>query len=150
VPRRAVGSLVHTLTPIGLALYHQANARVAGDVSRTKLQATVAVSRMVGEEKLKDSQFMRESLEAIVAYCARQQGCPNQLPVATVDSVVQQITSLIRYNEQLANNRNDTELLAELYLKFSNSYAHSPAMRVTWLEDISSLHSSVRCASLLC
>jgi hypothetical protein len=120
----------------------QSNNQQVGDVSRTKLQATVAVSRMVGEEKLKDSHYMRESLEAVVAYCGREQN-ESRLPVAVVDGVVQQISSLIRYNEQLANNRNDTELLSELYLKFSNSYAHSPAMRITWLENLASLHSSV-------
>ena len=99
---------------------------------------------MVGEEKLKESHHLMECLKQVVAAAKERHGTGGALSPEEADKVVQQVTNLLTYNQRLANNRNDPHLMADLYLKFAQSYANSPAMRVMWLENLSTLHSSVR------
>lgn len=120
----------------------QVNYTTTGDVSRMKMQSTVAVSRMVGEEKFQACDNLRDGLGQLVAESEKRQQSEGAVPLSSVRNVAEQITNLLMYNQQLANNRHDQHLMADLYLKFAQSYASSPAMRVTWLENLASLHSS--------
>eukprot|EP01103_Thecamoeba_quadrilineata_P019234 TRINITY_DN769_c0_g2_i1.p1 TRINITY_DN769_c0_g2~~TRINITY_DN769_c0_g2_i1.p1 ORF type:complete len:1872 (+),score=378.58 TRINITY_DN769_c0_g2_i1:39-5654(+) len=116
----------------------QKNLKEVGNIHRMFVQSTVAISRLVGENRLKDYSLLNMSLESIKIFARSNVGSQFGL----IEDLINQIFALLRYNAQIAENSFDPEIVADIYHKISLSYFNSPNLRVTWLNNLSSFHES--------
>eukprot|EP01104_Vermistella_antarctica_P003930 TRINITY_DN1431_c0_g1_i1.p1 TRINITY_DN1431_c0_g1~~TRINITY_DN1431_c0_g1_i1.p1 ORF type:complete len:2060 (+),score=630.15 TRINITY_DN1431_c0_g1_i1:204-6383(+) len=138
---------VRSLASSSFYLMLRQNFRASGNLARMEVQSTVAISKLVGDPFLKDYTFLMSSLKAVDehAKCATADGSEDSESgggfVVAVSSMISQLFELIEYNKKIAENSFDPELTADLYVKISNSYFNSPNLRVTWLENLSAVHT---------
>jgi hypothetical protein len=118
------------------------NFEEVGDVERMKLQSTICLCKLLScEEKLKEYTNLRRSLETIGSYTAASVDTEQLKDL--IFSAVEQVSRLLRYNEQLVENDKNPQLMAELFLKIAESYITTPSLFITWLEALASHHSNV-------
>ncbi|GAM28663.1 hypothetical protein SAMD00019534_118390 [Acytostelium subglobosum LB1] len=110
------------------------NFATTNDVARMKVQSTVAISKLVGELKLDNSNNLTAFLSRVRAQL-KDHG--SQTFQNHVDELITRINTLIKYANTITANRSDIEMVAEMYYNIANNYFESPNLRVTWLENLS-------------
>ena len=106
-----------------------------------QLQSTISLCKLLsGENKVKEYSNLRKSLKTITSH---SQVDPDRTLGTMIENGINQISRLLRFNEQLAENDHNPEVMAELIYKIADSYAHSPNLRITWLEALATHHSDV-------
>jgi hypothetical protein len=103
--------------------------------SRTRLQSTIAVSRLTSI--FKDYTCLEQSLNAVSSYARRE--LPKEAQ-AEVDELCKKLMAVIKHSLQMAEHAHDPEMTADLYYQVSTGYTDSPDLRVTWLENLCTFH----------
>ncbi|EGC37649.1 hypothetical protein DICPUDRAFT_149722 [Dictyostelium purpureum] len=116
------------------------NFQTTKDISKIKIQSTVAISRLVGEIKLENS-YNLSSFLMKVRKLVKSNPDNTQVFINQVEEMLNRIDTLMKYSHIITENKNDPELVTEMYYKISNSYFESPNLRLTWLENLSKIHS---------
>ncbi|KYR00713.1 DOCK family protein [Tieghemostelium lacteum] len=116
----------------------QSNFSSTNDITKMKIQSTVAISRLVVEIKLENSSNLTIFLEKVISKC--KSGSNQQSFIDQVEEMIKKINTIIKYSNTIYANKNDPEMVAEMYYKISNSYFESPNLRLTWLENLSKIH----------
>lgn len=94
------------------------------------------------------TQNLRKSLEDIASF--RHPDTQEQF-VKQVEELTQRLKAILQDNDLIIQtNTSDPELIADLYHRISQSYAHSPDLRVTWLENLAKFHIKVWILFSLC
>ncbi|EGG18916.1 DOCK family protein [Cavenderia fasciculata] len=123
------------LSTIASSLFYfllESNFNVTNDITRMKVQSTVAFSKLVGEVKLENA-----SLNIFLSH-VKELTKAHQSSVfrAQIDEWILKINTLMKYSNTISENKSDCEMVAEMYYNISNSYFESPNLRVTWLENL--------------
>ena len=106
-----------------------------------QLQSTIALCRLLsGENKVKEYSNVRKSLQTILLHTKNEK---NETLRNMIENGIDQISRLLRFNERLAENDKNPEVMAELFIKIADSYRHSPNLRMTWLEALATHHADV-------
>lgn len=112
------------------------------DVERMKLQSTISLCKLLScEQKVKGYSFLRNSLTVVRDYAEKSD---DETLKELVVGAVHQVSRLLRFNEQLAENEDNPQLMAELLLKIANSYFHTPNLHMTWLEALAAHHQKAK------
>eukprot|EP00339_Tiarina_fusa_P001603 CAMPEP_0116997064 /NCGR_PEP_ID=MMETSP0472-20121206/641_1 /TAXON_ID=693140 ORGANISM="Tiarina fusus, Strain LIS" /NCGR_SAMPLE_ID=MMETSP0472 /ASSEMBLY_ACC=CAM_ASM_000603 /LENGTH=540 /DNA_ID=CAMNT_0004695853 /DNA_START=147 /DNA_END=1769 /DNA_ORIENTATION=+ len=108
------------------------------DVERMKLQSTISLCRLLScEQKVKGYANLRNSLTVVRDYSEQEE---NATLKEMIVGAVHQVSRLLRFNEQLAENDQNPQVMAELFLKIAHSYFHTPNLLMTWLEALAAHH----------
>jgi len=105
-------------------------------IARTRLQSTIAVSRLTGV--VKEYTHLRASLAAITNYSKRD-AFSNQIQSQT-DGLCKRLLEVIQHSVDMANFAYDKEMTNDLYYQVSLGYTDSPDLRVTWLDNLCNFH----------
>ncbi|KAN0034357.1 hypothetical protein ACTFIV_000860 [Dictyostelium citrinum] len=116
------------------------NFQSTKDISKMKIQSTVAISRLVGEIKLENSYNLSSFLMKVRKLVTQQEN-GDSVFINQVEEMLNRIDTLMKYSHTINQNKNDPELVSEMYFRISNSYFESPNLRLTWLENLSKIHS---------
>jgi len=116
----------------------ESNYKTTKDISKMKIQSTVAISRLVGEIKLENSNNLNIFLNRVMKETKNHE---SQAFITQVDEMIKRIHTLIKYSNTISANKNDPEMVSEMYYRISNSYFESPNLRLTWLENLSKIHT---------
>ena len=116
-------------------------------MERMKLQSTICLCKLLSaEQKVKEYTNLRLSLATVREYTENNQD-PEDLK-QMIFTNLQQVSRLLRFNEQLVENDQNPELMAELFLKIADSYLTTPNLFVTWLEALATHQTTVRLFSI--
>eukprot|EP01087_Luapelamoeba_hula_P013141 TRINITY_DN373_c1_g3_i4.p1 TRINITY_DN373_c1_g3~~TRINITY_DN373_c1_g3_i4.p1 ORF type:complete len:841 (+),score=126.50 TRINITY_DN373_c1_g3_i4:2132-4654(+) len=131
------------------------NFQERNNISRMKLQMTIAVERMVQATLGKEDSHLRRSLLAMSAY-AKTDKVPSPY-AAEVDELVRKLVTSMENHVRMGQYAYDPEITAELFLQTSFSYTNSPDLRVTWLSQLAEFHKknraleeSAQCKIVMC
>jgi len=104
-----------------------------------KLQATIGVSRLVGEGISAEETAFRHSLECIVkqAYSEKDEKFAKQ-----VEELTKRLFLVLSNSIKIDNYKYDPEMTADLYYEISQGYNDSPDLKVAWLHSLASLHAA--------
>jgi hypothetical protein len=145
------------------------NMRVANNIGRLKLRATIAMSSLAGGAAALDSNAMKSALEAVVRHTAaddgrrswalnahsslRHDGAKKEAQATSDDgdgdgadfekqlsALTQRLFGVLKNSILLAETKADAEMEADLLHRLSLNHADSPVLRVTWLENLAQRH----------
>lgn len=119
-----------------IALMLTLNYEAVHDTKRTKIQATLAASRLVVEETV-DTEKLLRFFKMIDNAAASD---PADAFRHAVSDVTSRITSLLNYHAKITSTR-DPDTLSDLYYETALGYDESPDLRVTWLENLATKHA---------
>eukprot|EP00026_Physarum_polycephalum_P000113 Phypoly_transcript_00113.p1 GENE.Phypoly_transcript_00113~~Phypoly_transcript_00113.p1 ORF type:complete len:2230 (+),score=343.31 Phypoly_transcript_00113:65-6691(+) len=121
----------------------QKNLTETSNIARTKAQATVAISRLVGAGKLQDYSAFHQSMTELMTMERDQRG-DDGLKEGVVEETAKKILNLVKDTAKLAST-NDAESVAEIYYRISLVYTETPNMRLTWLDNLANHHRKSKC-----
>ena len=114
-----------------------------GNFARTKLQATIAVSKLCGTEAgIKEFSQLKKTLE-YVAKLAKKEF--NSVSLGDdVEDLTKRLFKVISDSIKISEHSFDPEMTADLTYQVSIGYTQSPDLRVTWLENLVKFHKDQR------
>jgi len=119
------------------------NFQERGNIARMKLQLTIGTERMVTEGyKPKEDTHLRRSLAAI-AEMARMDENVTESFAEEVENLIDRLDAALENQYKIAQTKHDPEATCQLYLQTSESYTHSPDLRVIWLNNLAEFHKKL-------
>lgn len=108
-----------------------------------KLQATIAVSKLVGEGSNMDPIEFKTTLQAVGDYAQKDPNVPSHFK-AEVLKLSERLFTVLLNSIKIQEFSYDPEMTADLYWEISRGYAASPDLRAAWLQNLATYHESVR------
>ena len=122
---------------------NQDNYRRCGNFSRMKLQATSALSRLVGESAEIVPEQFQHSLSTVAEFAQQDKSMPDTFKTQ-VSELMNRLFSVLRSSKEKEEYAYDPEKTADLYYDISKGYIASPDLRATWLSNLAIYQESVR------
>jgi hypothetical protein len=122
----------------------QKNLEETSNIARTKAQATIAISRLVGAGKLQDYTGFHHSMTELMTLEKALRGGEEGAKRGVVEETAIRILNLVKDTAKLAS-KNEPESVAEIYYRISIGYSDTPNMRLTWLDNLANHHRKFKC-----
>jgi hypothetical protein len=125
-----------------LCVLARENQRRVGHIARVKLQATIAVSKLVRrgmEHASSDLSF--ELLQSALREAARAVTASDSVLGAELTALAERSVQVLRDSQRIAEFRWDPETTADLYYDIARGYSDAPDLRVVWLANLSKFHA---------
>eukprot|EP00026_Physarum_polycephalum_P000247 Phypoly_transcript_00247.p1 GENE.Phypoly_transcript_00247~~Phypoly_transcript_00247.p1 ORF type:complete len:1883 (+),score=221.77 Phypoly_transcript_00247:138-5651(+) len=126
-----------------LFLMIHTNNQTMNNILRMKLQATIAISRLVGDLMGQDFDYTKGCLEAVAKHIKTnypkvqtQQGSMTQ----QIEELNERLFGVVRDSIKISLHSYDPEMTAELYSNISRGFMESPDLRVAWLQNLATFH----------
>ena len=123
------------------------------DLMRVKVDLAVGTSKLIGttsNSKRRVFAPLLISITALKKYAYDQQLIENAAKTEKsnvseewypkFEEIVNHMVKLIEDSSKLEMNVKDAEMMQDLYISIERSFIGSPALRITWLENLSQLH----------
>ena len=108
-----------------------------------KLQATIAVSRLVGEGSEMDPDQFKATLMSVSDYAQQDSKVPTRFKEEVLNLTERLFTVLLN-SIRIQEFSYDPEMTEDLYWEISRGYVASPDLRAAWLQNLASFHETVR------
>lgn len=131
ITRSEAGSLIYMMI--------KTNFQIRGNFSRTKLQSTIAISKLCGEAEGKEFQYLQKTLD-YAAKLAKKEFKDNPLG-NDVGNLVIRLFAVIKDSLNIAKYSYDPETIIDLTYQVSLGYKESPDLRLTWIENLITRHT---------
>eukprot|EP01127_Copromyxa_protea_P019111 TRINITY_DN6125_c0_g1_i1.p1 TRINITY_DN6125_c0_g1~~TRINITY_DN6125_c0_g1_i1.p1 ORF type:complete len:2110 (-),score=401.82 TRINITY_DN6125_c0_g1_i1:18-5717(-) len=124
-----------------------ANIDEAEHIARTKLQTTIATTRLVGEENAGNEDSFRILLDTFGVVTkffqnSTEKDCFGSPLSKQMKELQTKINKIIEGYVKMQEYRYDPEMMAFLYEDIACQLLDSPDERITWLESLSSFHEN--------
>jgi hypothetical protein len=113
-------------------------------IVRAHVQSTIAISELVSQIKEKSDNHLRRSLFVISNFPAHESVVKAVEFSKETSELMKRLRTVLTSSAQMKEYHNDPERLADLYFDLAQSYASSPELRKTWLNNMLQLHRSQR------
>jgi hypothetical protein len=125
-----------------LCVLARENQRRVGHIARVKLQATIAVSKLVrrGMERA-SSDLSFELLQSSLREAARALTATDRALGAELTALAERSVQVLRDSQRIAEFRWDPETTADLYYDIARGYSDAPDLRVVWLANLAKFHA---------
>jgi hypothetical protein len=125
-----------------LCVLARENQRRVGHIARVKLQATIAVSKLVrrGMERAQ-SDMSFELLQLSLREAARALTATDRALGAELTALAERSVQVLRDSQRIAEFRWDPETTADLYYDIARGYSDAPDLRVVWLANLAKFHA---------
>ena len=126
-----------------LYLMIKVNYQVRNNFARTKLQSTIAVSRLCGESNVKDFTNLEKALTNVSRLAKKEfeQKFNNIAMGKDVEDLISRLFKIIRDSMKISEYSFDPEMIADLTYAVSIGYKDSPDLRVAWLGNLLRCHT---------
>ncbi|XP_014666695.1 PREDICTED: dedicator of cytokinesis protein 9-like [Priapulus caudatus] len=108
--------------------------------TRVHLQAIISVSQLLGDAVGLNNARFQESLSNINNYANTDKAIQHTPFPAEVKDLTKRIRTVLMATAQMKEHENDPEMLVDLQHSLANSYASTPELRHTWLENMARIH----------
>lgn len=142
---RYCNSRVHKLREEAAATYAilvESNFKETRNIARTRLQTTIAITKMVGQSEELDFERLQNSFSAVTRYFEKFNNVDALgVPIAKqLKELEVKIDNIIKDNKKMRQYQYDPEMMADLYYGISREFLESPDERITWLESLATFH----------
>ncbi|KJE96095.1 Dock7 protein [Capsaspora owczarzaki ATCC 30864] len=108
--------------------------------SRVKVQATIALSRLVGSGIKINDVFLQRALATCGEYAAQDKEMTASTFAEQVKDLSARLYTILRDTVKMKMHEKDSDMLIDLQYRLAKGYANSPDLRVTWLENMANFH----------
>lgn len=122
-----------------LAQIFNVNFNLAGNVDRSRLQATIAITKLVGQTASESFGRLFDSLAVVSKYFASQEKSIGEI----VTQLEAKIRTIITDNLKIQKFKYDPETIVDLYYRISKQLLDHPDERITWLGNLAGYHKSM-------
>ncbi|XP_005089591.1 dedicator of cytokinesis protein 7 isoform X1 [Aplysia californica] len=127
-----------------LYLLMRQNFELGNNFARVKMQVTMSLSSLVGQNKTFNEEFLRKSLKTILTYAENDQELENTSFREQVRDLVFNLHMILSDTVKMKEFAEDPEMLLDLMYRIAKGYQNSPDLRLTWLQNMARDHSQRR------
>ncbi|GFN96684.1 dedicator of cytokinesis protein 7-like [Plakobranchus ocellatus] len=124
-----------------LYLLMRQNFELGNNFARVKMQVTMSLSSLVGQNQTFNEEFLRKSLKTILTYAEADQELENTSFREQVRDLVFNLHMILSDTVKMKEFAEDPEMLLDLMYRIAKGYQNSPDLRLTWLQNMASDHS---------
>ncbi|XP_068164796.1 dedicator of cytokinesis protein 11 isoform X2 [Antennarius striatus] len=107
---------------------------------RTHLQIIIAVSQLISDVALTGSSRFQESLSIINNFANSDKAMKATVFPSEVKGLTKRIRTVLMATAQMREHEKDPEMLLDLQYSLARSYASTPELRRTWLDNMARAH----------
>ena len=109
---------------------------------RTQLYATISISKLSAVGLIKQSDaFLKRSLNAINTYSGSETSVKKYIQFQDeVQELMRRLKDILSSLAEMRNVQHDYDELVEVYWMLAASYSNTPELRITWLDNLGSMH----------
>ncbi|XP_064604400.1 dedicator of cytokinesis protein 7-like isoform X2 [Liolophura sinensis] len=142
--------LRHCSSPIGhtrshasasLYLLMRQNFEIGNNFARVKMQVTMSLSSLVGQDHNFNEEYLRKSLKTILMYAEADVELQETTFPEQVRDLVFNLHMILSDTVKMKEFQEDPEMLLDLMYRIAKGYQTSPDLRLTWLESMAGKHS---------
>jgi len=122
-----------------LSQIFKVNYTLASNVDRSRMQATIGITKLVGQTSSESFGRLFNSFAVISKYFATEEKSIGSV----VDQLEAKIRSIITDNLKIQQFEYDPETIVDLYYGISKQLLDHPDERITWLDNLSEYHKSL-------
>eukprot|EP00123_Amoebidium_parasiticum_P017601 comp23911_c1_seq1/m.42132 comp23911_c1_seq1/g.42132 ORF comp23911_c1_seq1/g.42132 comp23911_c1_seq1/m.42132 type:complete len:1683 (-) comp23911_c1_seq1:637-5685(-) len=139
----------HKSTRVGAAaclyLLMRANYEYTGEsFARIKMQLTMALSKLMGSAVQANVAFLPRSLATVNAMAQMDPTTPQPFK-QEAHNLACNLYMVLHDTLKMQEYANDPEMFVDLQFRIAKGYAHSPSLRLTWLENMEKYHAQKEC-----
>ena len=113
------------------------------------MQVTMSLSSLVGQNRSFNESHLRKSLKTILVYAQSDLELEGTTFPEQVRELVFNLHMILSNTVKMKEFQEDPEMLIDLMYKIARGYQNSPDLRLTWLQNMASIHTEVFCCMLL-
>ncbi|ELU18915.1 hypothetical protein CAPTEDRAFT_161690 [Capitella teleta] len=124
-----------------LYLLMRQNFEIGNNFVRVKMQVTMSLSSLVGQNQNFNEEFLRKSLKTILTYAEADVELQETTFPEQVRDLVFNLHMILSDTVKMKEFQEDPEMLLDLMFRIAKGYQNSPDLRLTWLENMAAKHS---------
>ncbi|XP_070194616.1 dedicator of cytokinesis protein 7-like isoform X3 [Littorina saxatilis] len=141
--------LRHCSSPIGIVRSHAAaslyllmrqNFELGNNFARVKMQVTMSLSSLVGQNQDFNEEYLRKSLKTILTYAEADHELQETTFPEQVRDLVFNLHMILSDTVKMKEFQEDPEMLLDLMYRIAKGYQTSPDLRLTWLQNMAGKH----------
>lgn len=111
--------------------------------ARVKMQVTMSLSSLVGQNQNFNEEYLRKSLKTILTYAEADVELQETTFPEQVRDLVFNLHMILSDTVKMKEFQEDPEMLLDLMYRIAKGYQNSPDLRLTWLQNMAGKHSEV-------
>lgn len=141
--------LRHCSSPIGITrsqaaaslyLLMRQNFEIGNNFARVKMQVTMSLSSLVGQNQDFNEEYLRKSLKTILTYAEADVELQETTFPEQVRDLVFNLHMILSDTVKMKEFQEDPEMLLDLMYRIAKGYQTSPDLRLTWLQNMAGKH----------
>uniref|UniRef100_K1RYN0 Dedicator of cytokinesis protein 6 n=1 Tax=Magallana gigas TaxID=29159 RepID=K1RYN0_MAGGI len=142
----ALRILLHSLslnqsTSVLKNMFATQRALVTRNFARVKMQVTMSLSKLVGQNQNFSEESLRRSLKTILTYAEEDADLAETPFTEQVKDLVFNLHMILSDTVKMKEFQEDPEMLLDLMYRIAKGYQNSPDLRLTWLHTMATKHS---------
>ncbi|XP_052274365.1 dedicator of cytokinesis protein 7-like isoform X2 [Dreissena polymorpha] len=117
------------------------NFELGNNFSRVKMQVTMSLSSLVGQNQNFNEEYLRKSLKTILTYAEADTELQETTFPVQVKDLVFNLHMILSDTVKMKEFQEDPEMLLDLMYRIAKGYQTSPDLRLTWLQNMATKHS---------
>ncbi|XP_060603802.1 dedicator of cytokinesis protein 7-like isoform X2 [Ruditapes philippinarum] len=117
------------------------NFELGNNFSRVKMQVTMSLSSLVGQNQDFNEEYLRKSLKTILTYAEADTELQETTFPDQVKDLVFNLHMILSDTVKMKEFQEDPEMLLDLMYRIAKGYQTSPDLRLTWLQNMATKHS---------
>ncbi|XP_053393820.1 dedicator of cytokinesis protein 7-like isoform X3 [Mercenaria mercenaria] len=117
------------------------NFELGNNFSRVKMQVTMSLSSLVGQNQDFNEEYLRKSLKTILTYAEADTELQETTFPEQVKDLVFNLHMILSDTVKMKEFQEDPEMLLDLMYRIAKGYQTSPDLRLTWLQNMATKHS---------
>ncbi|XP_069126839.1 dedicator of cytokinesis protein 7-like isoform X2 [Argopecten irradians] len=141
--RHCSSCIANTRSQASASLYMlmRQNFELGNNFARVKMQVTMSLSSLVGQNQSFNEEFLRKSLKTILTYAEADVDLQENTFPEQVKDLVFNLHMILSDTVKMKEFQEDPEMLLDLMYRIAKGYQNSPDLRLTWLQNMASKHS---------
>ncbi|XP_052102074.1 dedicator of cytokinesis protein 7-like [Mytilus californianus] len=135
-----IGS-IRSQASASLYMLMRQNFELGNNFARVKMQVTMSLSSLVGQNQNFDEEYLRKSLKTILTYAESDYDLQDTTFPEQVKDLVFNLHMILSDTVKMKEFQEDPEMLLDLMYRIAKGYQNSPDLRLTWLQNMASKHS---------
>ncbi|KAK3089282.1 hypothetical protein FSP39_002319 [Pinctada imbricata] len=141
--RHCSSCVANTRSQASASLYMlmRQNYELGNTFARVKMQVTMSLSSLVGQNQNFNEEYLRRSLKTILIYAEEDHELAETTFPEQVKDLVFNLHMILSDTVKMKEFQEDPEMLIDLMYRIAKGYQTSPDLRLTWLQNMASKHS---------
>ncbi|KAL3867584.1 hypothetical protein ACJMK2_040468 [Sinanodonta woodiana] len=134
-------SIIRAQASASLYMLMRHNFELGNNFARVKMQVTMSLSSLVGQNQNFNEEYLRKSLKTILTYAEADTELMETTFPDQVKDLVFNLHMILSDTVKMKEFQEDPEMLLDLMYRIAKGYQTSPDLRLTWLQNMATKHS---------